>query len=110
MKITKSMILLATALFMLFCEFPMAGNAIAGSDAIATVLTQPPASDIGKKTQCAYCKMHLTVKADTPAASYNGKNYYFCDEMERDAFIKDPKRYLSTTPATRAASPPMAPM
>ena len=110
MKKTQSTILLATALLMLLCQFQLANMAIAGSNTIATVLTQPPAADIGKKTQCAYCKMHLTVKADTPAASYKGKNYYFCDDMERDAFVKNPEKYLSTTPATRAASPPMTPM
>ena len=110
MKKTKSTILLATALLMLLCQFHMASIAIAGSDAIAAVLTEPPAADIGKKTQCTYCKMHLTVKADTPAASYKGRNYYFCDDMERDAFVKQPEKYISTTPASRAASAPMSPM
>jgi YHS domain-containing protein len=110
MKETKSTVLLVSALLMLLCQLQMANMATAGSNAIATVLSQPPAADIGKKTQCAYCKMHLTVKADTPAASYNGKNYYFCDGTERDAFVKDPKKYLSTTPATHTASPPMSPM
>lgn len=95
---------------MLLCQVQMARIAIAGSNDIANVLAQAPASDIGKKTQCAYCKMRLTVRADTPAASYKGKNYYFCDGTERDAFVKNPDKYLSSTPATRAASPPMAPM
>ncbi len=110
MKRTKSIILLATALFMLFCQFRVASTAIAGSDAIATVLAQPPAADVGKKTQCAYCKMHLTVKADTPGASYKGKNYYFCDDFERDSFIKEPDKYVSKMSAAHPASSPMAPM
>lgn len=105
MKKAKLTILLATVLFVLLCHFQGASTAIAGSNDIASVLTQAPAADIGKKTTCAYCGMHLTVNAKTPAASYEGKNYYFCDEMERDAFIKEPNKYLS---AAGAASPPMA--
>ncbi len=58
---------------------------------------------------CAYCGMHLTVKSDTPAATFDGKDYYFCDDMERDAFVKTPKKYLAKhlsegiTPAANSA-------
>ncbi len=100
----KSTILITVTLLLLASVLPGVGNSIAGSSNIASVLAQPPASDIGKKTVCAYCGMHLKVKKDTPGATYNNKNYYFCDEMERDAFLKNPEKYISTTPASRASS------
>ena len=89
--------------------FYFSGSARAASPEIANVLSQAPASDVGKKTMCAYCGMHLTVKSDTPAAKYDGKDYYFCDDMERDAFMKTPKKYLAKhlsegiTPAANSA-------
>ena len=66
----------------------------AGADAIATVLKTPPPGDIGTATTCAVCGMKVHVKSDTPVAEYKGKDYYFCDQSERDAFVADPSMYL----------------
>jgi YHS domain-containing protein len=61
---------------------------------IATVLSAPAKADIGTKTQCAVCGMKLRVKADQPVAEYKGKDYYFCDAAERDAFVQSPSMYI----------------
>jgi YHS domain-containing protein len=61
---------------------------------IATVLAAPAKADIGTKTQCAVCGMKLRVKADQAGAEYKGKDYYFCDANERDAFVQSPSTYL----------------
>ena len=66
----------------------------ADSAAIARVLASPNPADIGKTTKCAVCGMGLHVKSDTPSAEYQGKDYYFCDSQERDAFIAHPEMYL----------------
>ena len=105
----KAIVLIATMSVVLSGFFYFLGSARAASPEIASVLSQAPASDVGKKTMCAYCGMHLTVKSDTPAATYDGKDYYFCDDMERDAFVKTPKKYLAKhlsegiTPAANSA-------
>ena len=61
---------------------------------IAAILNTPPKQDLGIATQCAVCGMKLHVKNDTPGLSYKGKDYYFCAQDERDAFAKDPDKYL----------------
>ena len=66
----------------------------ADSGNIATVLTTPPQKDVGLATKCAMCGMKLHVKSDTPAVEYKGKDYYFCDEGERDTFAQNPDQYL----------------
>jgi len=105
----KTIVLIATMSVVLSGFFYFSGSARAASPEIASVLSQAPASDVGKKTMCAYCGMHLTVKSDTPAATLDGKDYYFCDDMERDAFVKTPGKYLAKhlsegiTPAANSA-------
>jgi len=64
------------------------------SAAVAKILNTPPKDQIGLATQCAVCGMKLHVKSDTPVVEYKGKDYYFCDNDERDAFAKDPSQYL----------------
>jgi YHS domain-containing protein len=66
----------------------------ADQPAIATVLGAPAKADVGTKTQCAVCGMNLKVKADQATAEYKGKDYYFCDANERDAFVQNPSTYL----------------
>lgn len=66
----------------------------ADSPAIAKVLAAPPAAEVGTSTKCAVCGMKIHVKSDTPGAEYAGKDYYFCDTSERDAFIAKPEMYL----------------
>jgi YHS domain-containing protein len=66
----------------------------ADTGTIATVLNSPPKQDLGTTTQCAVCGMKLQVKSDTPGVQYKGKDYYFCDGGERDAFAQDPDKYL----------------
>ncbi len=66
----------------------------ADSPAIAKVLASPPSAEVGTATKCAVCGMKLHVKSDTPGAEYAGKDYYFCDTSERDAFVQHPEMYL----------------
>jgi YHS domain-containing protein len=100
----KAIVLIVMMSVVLCGLFYVSDSASAASPEIASVLSQPPASDIGKKTVCAYCGMHLTVKPNTPAATYDGKDYYFCDDTERDAFVKAPKQYLSKQPSAGITS------
>jgi YHS domain-containing protein len=64
------------------------------SAAVAKILNTPPKGQLGVATQCAVCGMKMHVKGDTPTVEYKGKDYYFCDNDERDAFAKDPSQYL----------------
>ena len=66
----------------------------ADQPAIASVLAAPAPAGIGTKTQCAVCGMKLRVKPDQATAEYKGKDYYFCDANERDAFVQNPSLYL----------------
>ena len=66
----------------------------ADSPAIAKVLASPPAAEVGTSTKCAVCGMKIHVKSNTPGVEYAGKDYYFCDTAERDAFIAHPEMYL----------------
>jgi YHS domain-containing protein len=66
----------------------------ADSAAVAKVLASAPAADVGTSTKCAVCGMKIHVKSDTPGAEYAGKDYYFCDTSERDAFVEHPEMYL----------------
>jgi len=66
----------------------------ADSPATAKVLPSVPAADVGTVTGCAVCGMKVHVKSNTPSAEYAGKRYYFCDTMERDAFVAHPEMYL----------------
>jgi YHS domain-containing protein len=100
----KAFVLIAMMSVVLCGSFYVSGSACAASPDIASVLSQAPASDVGKKTVCAYCGMHMAVKSDTPGAAYNGKDYYFCDETERDSFLKDPQQYTAKQPSAGIAS------
>lgn len=100
----KAVVLVVVMLVVLCGLFYVSNSASAASPEIASVLSQAPAGDVGKKTVCAYCGMHLTVKSNTPVAAYNGKDYYFCDEMERDSFVKTPEQYLAKQPSAGIAS------
>jgi len=35
----------------------------------------------------------MEVTEHTPTTEYQGKNYYFCNEADKQAFLKDPERY-----------------
>ncbi len=96
MKLLNFPIMLAIVFALsIFSTAPLSTPAwCADSSAIAKVLASPPASEVGTSTKCAYCGMKLYVKKDTPGAQYAGKDYYFCDTSERDAFIANPEKYL----------------
>ncbi len=36
----------------------------------------------------------MEVEEDTDCVEYKGKRYCFCDEACREAFLKDPPRYI----------------
>lgn len=52
---------------------------------------------------CDYCRdlacIVVPITVATPRADYLGKTYYFCSENCRDAFLKDPPKYLQKTKA-----------
>ena len=96
MKLSKFPIMLAILFALsILAIAPLSTPAwCADSPTIAKVLPSAPAADVGTSTKCAVCGMKLHVKSDTPAAEYAGQHYYFCDTMERDAFIAHPEMYL----------------
>lgn len=76
---------------------PLATPCAAQNKPVAKVLTVVPKADIGKKTTCAVCGMKVKVKATTPAAEYEGKNYYFCSKMDLDTFVQSPEKFVQTS-------------
>jgi YHS domain-containing protein len=53
----------------------------------ATSAETPPA----RKAKCPLCKDHeIEVTADTPRASHDGKEYFFCSDYCKEDFVKDP--------------------
>ena len=42
-----------------------------------------------------YCGMHLRRSEAAATMEYHGHTYYFCLRDHRDAFARDPERYLS---------------
>jgi len=68
--------------------------AVAGCGAMSTKDSRPIAED----PVCVYngdlgCS-RVRVDERTPRALYKGKPYYFCTEECRDAFMKDPAKYV----------------
>jgi YHS domain-containing protein len=47
----------------------------------------------GDQVACAVDGMKMPLAVDTPSAEYHGTVYYFCDESEKETFLKDPERY-----------------
>jgi YHS domain-containing protein/mono/diheme cytochrome c family protein len=43
------------------------------------------------------CKMDVRIAASTPRFDHEGHSYYFCSEMCRDRFAKNPSQYLAVT-------------
>ncbi|MCL8208893.1 MAG: YHS domain-containing protein [Actinomycetia bacterium] len=40
------------------------------------------------------CRMNVTVSETTPRSTYHGKDYYFCCPACKEAFDKDPAKYV----------------
>ncbi|MGO9450506.1 MAG: YHS domain-containing protein [Candidatus Binataceae bacterium] len=80
--------------------------AMAQEAAAAKVLNAVPAADVGMKTTCSVCQMKITVRKDSPAAEYQGKNYYFCSDWDRDTFIQDPQKYAQANQPAAIANVP----
>jgi YHS domain-containing protein len=47
------------------------------------------------------CKMTVPEKSRHLTATYNGKRYYFCAELCRNMFEKNPEKYHPLMPAKR---------
>jgi YHS domain-containing protein len=80
--------------------------AMAQETAAAKVLNAAPAADVGMKTTCSVCRMKIMVRKDSPAAEYQGKNYYFCSDWDRDTFVQDPQKYAQANQPPAAANMP----
>jgi len=48
---------------------------------------------VGEEFTCPVDGMRMTVQENTPTTEYQGKVYYFCNEADKQAFLKDPERY-----------------
>jgi len=44
------------------------------------------------------CKMEVYEKTATYKSEYQGKTYYFCAEMCKDAFNENPQKYAQQSP------------
>ncbi|MBI4518079.1 MAG: YHS domain-containing protein [Deltaproteobacteria bacterium] len=48
----------------------------------------------GDEIACAIDGMKMRLSADTPAAEYGGKTYYFCSDAEKQKFLQQPQQYI----------------
>ena len=60
------------------------------------------ATQSGPVATCYVCRynndlscVNIRVKDGTPRTEYHGRDYFFCSEDCRDAFLKKPEKYLS---------------
>ena len=49
---------------------------------------------VGEEFTCPVDGMRMQVTEQTPTAEYQGKTYYFCNEADKQTFLKDPERYV----------------
>ncbi|MGC8927318.1 MAG: YHS domain-containing protein [Myxococcota bacterium] len=49
----------------------------------------------GVKATCPVTGEEFTISKDTPHSEYKGKHIYFCCDMCKPTFDKDPEKYLS---------------
>jgi Cu+-exporting ATPase len=76
------------------CAAPSArGRDEAGADADAPRLGARPATE-GWEEVDPYCGMKLRRSEAAATAVHRGRTFYFCLEDHRDAFVRDPDRYL----------------
>lgn len=68
-------------------------RAEAGADADAPRLGARPATE-GWEEVDPYCGMRLRRAEAAATAEHRGRTYYFCLADHRDAFLRDPDRYL----------------
>ncbi|MBC7876568.1 MAG: YHS domain-containing protein [Anaerolineales bacterium] len=43
------------------------------------------------------CGMQVTSETAAGQSTYNGKIYYFCSRADKDAFDRNPEKYVKTT-------------
>jgi YHS domain-containing protein len=48
----------------------------------------------GEEFTCPVDGMHMQVTEQTPTAEHQGKIYHFCNEADKQTFLKDPERYV----------------
>lgn len=53
----------------------------------------PPQGNFGTVTQCPVNKEKVIVGKNTPAAKYQGKEYYFCCPLCMSEFKSNPEKY-----------------
>jgi YHS domain-containing protein len=49
---------------------------------------------VGEAFTCPVDGMPMRVTEHTPATEYRGKTYYFCDEKDKQTFMRDPEQYV----------------
>jgi YHS domain-containing protein len=59
----------------------------------AVVDHTPTGDEIGTEATCAVCGMTVTVEATTPSVTYEGKNYYFWSQGDKEAFVANPQMF-----------------
>lgn len=55
---------------------------------------------------CPVCHMKVKITNDTPFTIYGDKKYYFDTEADKDAFLKDPKKYINSMPSGNETNKP----
>jgi YHS domain-containing protein len=75
------------------CAAPAARGDADRADADAPQLGSQPATE-GWEEVDPYCGMRLRRSEAAGTAVYRGRTYYFCLPDHRDAFMRDPDRYL----------------
>lgn len=78
------------------CLYVSALLAVFTLGGVMSAVTPTPALAAPKKAECAVCREgEEPVKA---TAKHEGKEYYFCSTGCRDQFVKDPAKFMRTSP------------
>lgn len=85
----------------------ISGNFLIDSEARLQMASSGISGKIGRDPVCGMNIDEDRSRAEGNLFEYRGKTYYFCDSANREAFRKDPERYLksSGTPGIMGLSP-----
>ena len=48
-------------------------------------------------TNCPVCGMPVEITPDTPSSEHESESYYFCSDSCKEAFDREPEKYLVTS-------------
>jgi YHS domain-containing protein len=73
----------------------MEGMAGMGKEEMAQQPLTEGRKKVGEEFTCPVDGMRMQVTEHTPTTEYQGTVYYFCDEADKQTFLKDPERYAT---------------